>query len=402
MLKKIPVAKLGMGMYLEAFCGNWIDHPFWRTKFPLTDPDDLTLIRKSIVSEVWINISKGRDVRPDEIAPGTPLQTAETLPSPQSEEPSRHVGLHQELRQAARIIAKGKEMIAAVFNEARMGRSVNIDTLLPLVDEILNSLARNPVALICLARLKNTDEYTFMHSIAVCGLMIALAHQLGLEDEQVREAGMGGLLHDLGKTASPHHMLTKPGKLTPEEFAEIKRHTTEGYRILLGGTGFTKVITDICLHHHEKIDGSGYPEGLSGEHISLYAKMGAVCDVYDAITSKRPYKPGWNPAEAIRSMTISQGHFDPMVFQAFVKRIGIYPVGSLVSLVSGKLGVVIGHNERNPHKPQVKIFFSTKSQAYIKPEIIDLTRSREKLAGPEDAAKWGIRDIDRYWCNDNP
>ena len=399
MLKKIPVEKLGLGMYLQAFCGAWLDHPFWRTKFLLDDPDDLTLIRKSPIAEVWIDISKGRDVDPDDIGPGTILQTAEKVPIQEPESP-RQIALGDELRQAARIIAKAKEMIASVFEDARMGQTVEVDALVPLVDEIMNSLSRNPVALICLARLKTADDYTFMHSISVCGLMVSLARQLGLSAEQAREAGMGGLLHDLGKTTSPQHMLNKPGKLTNEEFAEIKQHATEGYKILLDGSGFTEVVTDICLHHHEKIDGSGYPEGLRGDQISLYAKMSAVCDVYDAITSNRPYKSAWDPAEAIRSMAEWNGHFDPVVFQAFVKRIGIYPAGSLIRLASGKLGVVIEQNEQTLLKPRVKVFFSTKSQAYIKPEIIDLARSLETIAGREDAAKWGIQDIDRYWAGD--
>jgi putative nucleotidyltransferase with HDIG domain len=400
MLKKIPVRKLGLGMYLQAFCGAWLDHPFWRTKFLLADPDDLVLIRKSIIAEVWIDISKGRDVDPDEIEAGTVLQTAEEVPA-QPREAVRRVALNEELRQASRIIAKAKEMIASVFSDIRMGQTVDVDALVPLVDEILNSLTRNPFALICLARLKTADDYTFMHSISVCGLMISLARQLGLSDEEIREAGIGGLLHDLGKATSPQHMLNKPGKLTPEEFSEIKLHTTDGYRILLDGNGFTEVITDICLHHHEKMDGSGYPEGLSSDQISLFAKMSAVCDVYDAITSNRPYKSAWDPAEAISNMAEWKGHFDPVVFQAFVKRIGIYPIGSLIRLASGKLGVVIEQNDKTLLKPKVRAFFSTKSQAYIKPEVIDLARSPETIVGREEAEKWGIQDVNLFLSGEN-
>jgi putative nucleotidyltransferase with HDIG domain len=399
MLKKIPVAKLRLGMYLQALCGAWLDHPFWRTKFLLADPDDLVLIRQSTISEVWIDISKGRDVDPEEIPPGMVLQTAEEVPAP-APEPQRRVSLNDELQQAAQIIAKAREMISSVFEDARMGQAIEINALVPLVDEILNSLARNPVALISLARLKTADDYTFMHSISVCGLMIALAGQLGLDERQVREAGMGGLLHDLGKTMSPKHMLNKPGALTDDEYAQIKHHPLEGHKLLLDGSGFTEIITDICLHHHEKLDGSGYPEGLSGDRISLFAKMSAVCDVYDAVTSNRPYKTAWDPAEAIRSMAEWKGHFDPTIFHAFVKRIGIYPIGALIRLASGKLGVVIEQNEQTLLKPKVKVFFSTKSQTYIEPEIIELARSPETIAGREDAAKWGINNVDRYWSSD--
>ena len=155
------------------------------------------------------------------------------------------------------------------------------------------------------------------------------------------------------------------------------------------------------LHHHEKVDGSGYPKRLKGDEISLYAKMGAVCDVYDAITSNRPYKAGWDPAESIRKMTEwCNGHFDGRIFQAFVKSIGIYPTGSLVKLASGRLGVVIEQSEKSLLAPKVKVFFSTKSKLYIPPELIDLSRpdACDKIVGREEAATWGISDIDRFWA----
>jgi HD-GYP domain-containing protein (c-di-GMP phosphodiesterase class II) len=211
---------------------------------------------------------------------------------------------------------------------------------------------------------------------------------------------MAGLLHDLGKALMPMDVLNKPGKLSDEEFAIIKTHPEEGYKLLLDGKGVSAAIKDVCLHHHEKVDGSGYPIGLNGESMSLIAKMGAVCDVYDAITSNRPYKAGWDPAESIKRMAEWKGHFDPSVFQAFVKSLGIYPIGSLVRLESGKLGVVIEQGEQSLLKPKVKVFFSTKSQAYLKPETIDLARSAEKIASREDAAKWGIKDVDCYWAGD--
>lgn len=388
-------------MHLQAFCGAWLEHPFWRTKFILTDPNDITLIIESSIKEVWIDASKGLDIQPDASGQQMQVETAEEVPVEPAPPPEPKTSFNDEVKRAAKICAKSKEAVVSMFQEARMGKAIEAEEVGPLVDEISNSVLRNPGALISLARLKTADDYTYMHSVAVCALMIALARKLGLDEQQTRDAGMAGLLHDLGKAMIPLEILNKPGKLTDEEFAIVKTHPEEGHKLLQGGHGISEVIKDVCLHHHEKVDGSGYPKRLNTETMSLFAKMGAVCDVYDAITSNRPYKAGWDPAESIKRMSEWKGHFDPSVFQAFVKSLGIYPVGSFIRLESGKLGVVVEQGEQSLLKPKVKVFFSTKSQSYIKPEAIDLARSAEKIIGREAPEKWGIKDIDRYWAGDN-
>jgi putative nucleotidyltransferase with HDIG domain len=268
------------------------------------------------------------------------------------------------------------------------------------VEEISDSVSRNTSALISLARLKTADDYTYMHSVAVCAMMIALARQLGLDEDQVKSAGMAGLLHDLGKAMMPMAVLNKPGKLTEAEFDIMKSHPLEGHKILQRAGNVDALVLDVCLHHHEKTDGSGYPDGLKDEDISLFAKMGAVCDVYDAITSNRPYKAGWDPAESLRKMAEwAQGHFDQKVFQAFVKSLGIYPIGSLVRMTSGRIGVVMEQTSKSLTTPRVKVFFSTKSNLRITPEIIDLSLpdTRDKIAGREDPEKWRFPDLDELW-----
>ena len=230
--------------------------------------------------------------------------------------------------------------------------------------------------------------------------MVALAGKLGLTEEQTHEAGIAGLMHDLGKALMPMDVLNKPGKLTDEEFRVIQAHPQKGHELLLEGGAVGAMALDVCLHHHEKMDGSGYPHGLKGEAISLYARMGAVCDVYDAITSNRPYKVGWEPTESIQRMTAwSGGHFDKKVFEAFVKSIGIYPTGSLVRLTSGRLAVVIGQGKQSLLKPTVRAFFSTKSKLHIVPEVIDLARVgvTESIVGGEDKDAWGITSLERFW-----
>jgi len=401
MLKKIAVEHLQLGMHIHEFCGSWMDHPFWRTKFVLDDPEDLRQIRACGIKEVWIDVHKGLDVAgPTKQEAEAQIDAAlERIAQPR--EAWQRAALAEEVQRAAKICAKGKEAVVSMFQEVRMGKAIDHAAAGALVEEISDSVLRNPGALISLARLKTADDYTYMHSVAVCALMVALARQLGLDEQSTREAGMAGLLHDLGKAVMPMEVLNKPGKLTDEEFRVIKSHPVEGHRMLVEGGAVGAIPLDVCLHHHEKVDGSGYPQGLKDAEISLFAKMGAVCDVYDAITSNRPYKAGWDPAESIRKMTEwSKGHFDERVFQAFVKSIGIYPVGSLVRLSSGRLGVVVEQSEKSLLAPRVKVFFSGKSQTYIAPEVVDLSRpgTAEKIAGREDAAKWGIKDLDRFWA----
>ncbi len=395
MLKKISVEHLRLGMHLHAFCGSWMDHPFWRNKFVISDEKDIALIFESTIKEVWIDASKGLDVHAGEAS-----AEAEVVPPPPQPPAPEKASFNDEVKRAAKICAKGKEAVLSMFQEARMGKAIEADAAMPLVEEISNSILRNPGALISLARLKTADDYTYMHSVAVCALMIALARQLGLSDDETKDAGMAGLLHDLGKALIPTVILNKPGKLTEEEFAIVKTHPEKGHELLLTASGVSEVTKDVCLHHHEKIDGSGYPKRLNAETMSRFAKMGAVCDVYDAITSNRPYKAGWDPAESIKRMAEWTGHFDPTIFQAFVKSLGIYPTGSFVRLASGRLGVVIEQGEKSLLTPKVRVFYSSKSQAYIKPETVDLARSPEKIAGRDDPQKWGIKDIDHYWAGD--
>src|SRR5690606_24261568 len=300
---------------------------------------------------------------------------------------------------AAKICNKAKGAVMSMFQEVRMGKAIDAGAAGELVDEISSSVRRNPGALISLARLKTADDYTYMHSVAVCALMVSLARQLGQDENATRELGLAGLLHDLGKAVMPLDVLNKPGKLTDDEFAIMRGHPGEGHRLLVEGDAVGAIVLDVCRHHHEKVDGSGYPDHLSGEQISLHAKMGAVCDVYDAITSNRPYKAGWDPAESIRKMTEwSTGHFDARVFQAFVRSIGIYPAGSLVKLESGRLGVIVEQSGKSLLQPVVKVFFSTRAQTYIKPELIDLSRpgAMDRIASHEDPGKWGLQHINRF------
>ena len=404
MLKKIGVDQLKIGMHLKEFCGSWMEHPFWRTGFVLTDPKDIKTILASSIKEVWIDSSRGLDIVVGEVAVTEAESDAQVeqqmQQAAQMKRVSSPVSTALELERAAKICYQSKQAVISMFQEARMGKTVDVGGAQKMVEEITDSVTRNPGALISLARLKTVDDYTYMHSVAVCAMMVALSKQLGQDVEQTRLAGMAGLMHDLGKAVMPIEVLNKPGNLTNAEFAIIKTHPVEGHRLLQASQNVGAVVLDVCLHHHEKTDGSGYPKGLKDRDISVFAKMGAVCDVYDAITSNRPYKVGWDPAESLRRMADwSNGHFDGKIFQAFVKSLGIYPIGSLVRLTSGRLGVVIDQTGKSLTMPVVKVFFSTKSNLRIMPVIIDLsqTSTKEKIVNREDPEKWKFSDLSELW-----
>jgi HD-GYP domain-containing protein (c-di-GMP phosphodiesterase class II) len=395
MLKKIPVSELRLGMHLHRLEASWIDHPFWRSRFTLTDAADLATLAASRARECWIDTALGLDVA---ASPPRSHPAVAVMPQPtEAPAPARSTGLRDDLEQAVALCRRSTAAVASMFNEARLGHALDAENCRPLVAEISESVYRNPGALVSLARLKSADEYSYMHSVAVCALMVSLGRTLGLSEAQCREAGLAGLLHDMGKSLMPLSILNKAGKLSDEEFAIIRTHPERGHALLLEGCGASDAVLDVCLHHHEKVDGSGYPQRLSGEAFTLVARMGSVCDVYDAITSNRPYKAGWDPAESIARMASWQGHFDPAVFSAFVRSLGIYPTGSLVRLASGRLAVVVEQNPKALTAPLVRVFFSTNAQMPIATERLDLARSTDRIVARESRAGWDAQRLEGLW-----
>jgi len=388
-------------MYIHELHGSWLNHPFWKTSFLLKDPADLAKIRTSGVTEVSVDPSQSKvalTTASSQPEPGISSNPA-TDTMPISDEKATRGSFQDELKRARELCNRSRVAVTKMFGEARMGNTVSMAEAREVVDEITASVSRHPLALITLARLKTSDNYTYMHSVAVCAMMVALARHLDMTEDQVRDAGYAGLLHDVGKMTVPDAILNKPGQLSDDEFQIIKSHPEKGREILLRTGDISQMTMDVCLHHHEKYDGSGYPHGLKGEDISVYARMGAICDVYDAITSNRPYKKGWGPAESLQKMAQWKGHFDPALFQVFVKVVGIYPIGSLVRLKSQRLAVVIEQNEKHLLKPKVKVFFSVRSSMPLPQSVVDLS-----LPGQEDSIEvrehfenWNFPYMEELW-----
>jgi len=386
-IKLVPVARLRPGMYIHDLHCGWLQHDFVRNRFLVADADDVARIRALGVAEVSIDTTRGLDpdAAPAATAPGRPdlagppppaVHTASKATSP----PERARNLHRE----------ANEIVRNLLVDVRLGRQIEIEKVEPLVARIVDSIFASADALLPLARLKQHDNYTFQHSVSVCALMTAFARTLGLPRETIREIAIGALLHDVGKARIPDEILNKPGKLTEAEFERMKSHVVQSKLILMATPGISPIALEVASEHHERYDGSGYPNRLAGEAISLRGRMAAIVDVYDAITSERVYHKGMPPTEALRKLLEwSSNHFEPRLVQAFIRSVGIYPTGALVRLESRRLAVVQAQNADKPTLPRVKVIFHTAGH-YLQPEDLDLRRSQDRIVAHEDFADWNI------------
>ena len=399
MLKKIDASQLRVGMFIEDLSCDWMTHPFVRNRFLLVSEAEIAKIRDAGIHDVVIDSARGLDVQDAPTLAEARAQTeAELTVIAARPVVVTRVSLGEELQRAAAIRRQAAGLVRTVMQDARLGKAVELDQVSPMVESITASILRNPGALTSLLRIKTADDYTFLHSVSVCTLLVAFCRARELDAETTYQAGLGGLLHDTGKALVPDKILNKPGALTEEEFAIIRRHPRDGHDLLAKTAGIGPIPLDITLHHHERRDGSGYPDkqGGGGDPISELAQMAAIVDVYDAITADRCYHKGMSAAEALRKMyEWSKFHFNPQYVQEFMRCVGIYPVGTMVMLDSGRLAVVVEPHPTNLLAPKVNVFFNTKTNVYLRPHTVDLSRALgsgggDKIVRYEAPAKWKV------------
>ena len=403
MLRKVPLDQVRLGMFVYALEGSWLHHPFWRRRFLLDKEQDLHRLRESDIPGIIIDDERGaapeppRTFRPSLPVAANPVRRD----APDDRRPAARVApmpsrwrVDDEAALARMIVNKSKRAAMRIFGEARMGRAVTVSGVVPLVAEISAAVACNPSALIEAARLTRKDDDIHLHSVAVCVLMINFARALQLDERLVCELGLAGLLHDIGKVGVPDALLKKPDKLSDDEYTVVREHSPRGYELVVASPDAPAIAAEVVLHHHERYDGTGYPHGLKGAAISLYARMASICDVYDAITSTRSYRQAWAPAEAIAHMLEWKGQFDPELLDAFIRSIGIYPVGSLVRLRSNRLGIVLSGNSRQPTRPTVKAFYAVPERVAIRPEIVPIGPSfrDDAILTRERPEHWNLGD----------
>ena len=392
MIKLIPVEKLQPGMFIHDLNYGWMEHNFVRNSFAVDDSKTVEKVLALGTHEIYIDTGRGLDVIDaptlEEAAHKVDEQIEAIATS--TAKPIEPVSLADEVHRAKTLHREANVIVRNMMGDIRLGKQIELEKIEPLVSQIVDSIFRQQDALLPLSLLKNHDEYTFQHSVSVCTLMTSFARALELPREIIHEIAIGALLHDVGKAKVPDEILNKPAKLTDAEFDKMKSHVVQSKLILMGTPGISDIALDVAAQHHERFDGTGYPNKLKGDKISLYGQMGAIVDVYDALTSNRCYHKGRPPTEALRKLLEwSKFHFKPELVQAFIRTIGIYPSGSLVRLESGRLAVVQEQHTDKLMQPSVKVMFHTKGH-YLTPELVDLRHSQDRIVAHESFEDWKI------------
>lgn len=372
MITKISTAELRVGMYVEDTGLSWLEHPYlYAEAGEISSVSHIQAILKEGYREAFINTEKGALGRPDDPsadeAVGRALSQGEGPPAEHPPLPlSEELGVAQALYRDSVTFAR--EFIKSI----QAGEDFDYDQSSALVEEMISSLSRNADALISLSKLRQYDEYTYTHSINVAVFSMAYARYLDRPQDYIHALGMAALFHDLGKYLVPGEILNKPGKLSEQEFRVMKRHPLESFQLLREKDVSEEILRGV-VEHHERFNGNGYPRGLQGEQQHPFARIIAVADVYDALTSERIYKKAMLPGKALSLMYgLREKDFHPGMVERFIKCLGIYPIGSLVRLSSGEHGVVCSSHAHAPLRPSVIRAFGRDMQP-LAGELIDLS-----------------------------
>jgi HD-GYP domain-containing protein (c-di-GMP phosphodiesterase class II) len=375
MEKIVHVKHLRPGVFVSRLDRPWLGTPFLLQGLRVRSWDQVEELSRCC-SYVYIDPEYGDDL-PEAVDPArhveetsAAIRVAALSHSPLAAYP---VKFEKEIGAATDLHRHATQFITGLLDDVRVGRSVNFGGAREVVEEMTQSVLRNPDALLLINQLRETDEYTALHSVRVCVLVLAFGRYLGLEGSELEMLGLGGLLHDVGKMRVPAEILNKPGPLTEAEFAAMKAHVVEGVLLLEAVGDIPAGALEVARCHHERYDGSGYPRGLRGKTLGLFGLIAGIVDVYDAVTSDRVYGQATTPYEALRYIYQQRGtHFDEELVLRFIQCIGIYPVGSCVQMNTGHIGLVISVHPNHRLKPTVLIVLDANGQRYAVPVVTDL------------------------------
>ena len=401
---KIDVNDLEHGMFVSELDRPWTETPFLLQGVLIESREDVAEFQR-LCKYVYVDVERSREI----IAPK--LRTLSAKLSSEDKPKSNDITLQvvereqetfrKELKVARKIHHRTRGYIDQLLDDVRLGNSLDTDTARELVGEIADSISRSPNAMLWLTHMKKRDEYTSIHCMNVCILAVTFGRTLGLERKQLDMLGLGALLHDIGKMSVPLEILNKPGRLTNEEFEIIKTHSMSGYNLLRQKKDMPGEVLDIVRSHHERINGRGYPDGLTADFIGLLVQITSIVDVYDAITSDRCYHDGIAPHDALKNMFDWAGeNFDADLVENFIKCLGIYPIGSMVELNTGHIGIVVSASEKARLRPIILVVINKNGERYDIPRLLNLAHPQwskeENLLEVKRIVSSHETDLDMY------
>jgi len=376
MLVTLPIAELVPGMFVDSVSKQHehINSVKIKTRGLVRDRSIIQRLVSEGVEELLIDFTQSDVALP---AKYQPKSVEKPKPKKEKKVAEKGISVEQEFVKASVNYEQHSRKLQVLYSDITSGLKMNMTLLDEVVVDIVSSVFRNHNAMTILTRLRDKHIYNWRHMINTAILVSVFAKYLGYKEQTVKELAMGALLHDIGQAKMPQGVLSKPSQLNDNEMQVVKKHVAQSLGLVKGEKGITPLMLDMIVNHHERLDGSGYPRGITAEKLSRPARIMAIVDVYDAITADRPHQMGEEPISALRYLLANKQLFDSELVQRFIKCLGVHPVGSIVKLNNERLALVMEGNQDNPIKPKVKIFYNAKHKHHITAKDVHLSEEHE-------------------------
>lgn len=390
---KMDVADVQLGMYVAELDRPWLESPFLFQGFVLDSEDDLETLREHC-NYVFVDDEKSVDPQAArEAASGKGREEKESPEEPDSENSANAAkSFRSNIKRAVQTFKRSTGSVIKFFDDARLGKSIDTNDAKAVVSDLVTTITNNVNTALWLTSLRNRTEEGAAHCLNTSILSVAFARHLGYSHDQMQLVGLGALLHDIGFARTPKSILEKPGELTDKEYATVKKHPRDGHAVLKLTHQIPDEALDIVLHHHERLDGSGYPDGLKGEELGEMVRVVAIADAYDSMTSERVYRKAIAPQDALTTLhKRAAEEFGQSLMEEFIKCVGIYPIGSLVLLNTGALGVVVSSNPDARLKPLILMVRDEQGRDLYPRKLVNLAT----LSAHQGEGAWSISRVVR-------
>jgi HD-GYP domain-containing protein (c-di-GMP phosphodiesterase class II) len=395
MERKISTFDVKIGMYVSNLDRPWLDTPFLIQGFLIKDDEDIVALQQHC-EYVYIDTEQGKEA--DTYLDKAPATEGNTYVDDFLEGGTQKITYesekdeYQEIPAAEMALENATTKIANIMDNLKAGDNLNMHAVREAVEPLMESMVRNSDAMLWLSEMREKDAYTYSHSVDNCSLSIAFGRHLGLYKEDMRSLAMGCLLMDIGKIKLPEAILNSTGVLTRDEFVEMRKHVRYGMDILRKTSGVSEAVLAVVHGHHERFDGSGYPDGLEGKQIPVFARIAGIIDTYNAMTHDSPYRKAAAPHTVLQIMYSWRNKFfqDELVEQ-FLQCVGVYPTGSIIEMSTGEVGMVIAQNKKQRLKPKIMMLLDEHKDPYSGPKIIDLQTQSVDHNGQEYTILHGLQ-----------